>query len=485
MQKTEAQRREEINSLFSVKEIGEINSIDRLAQQGSDRIYYRVSTDEKTFIVTNGTNTKENETFIYFSKHFYQKNLPVPEIFAVSEDKNWYVQEDFGDTSLLAVLQEKGYTDEVFQLYVKSLQSLAALQIDGDKDLDYDKTLTSRSFGKEAIMADLLYFKYYFLDVLQRPYDKQALLQDFDALSNHLSEAKYSCFMYRDFQSRNIMVTADEKIHFIDYQGGMKGAPQYDVAALLWQAKADLPNEWKEKLWKEYQQAFEAKLGEVTDADSFRNRYRGYVLIRLLQVMGAYGFRGLFERKAHFLTSIPLGLQNLKTFITDWKQIESFPELKKILLLITADDVIAEFTATKANEETSLKVRINSFSFIQNGYPPDPTVNGGGYVFDCRGILNPGRIEQYKTLSGEDESVQQYLEQETKMNAFLNNVFSIVDISIEDYMNRNFESLMVNFGCTGGQHRSVYAANALARHLRNKYGVSVEVEHMNRSGWRE
>ena len=484
MQKTEAARREDIRLLFAARALSNIETIDRLAQQGSDRIYYRVKTAYETYIVTNGNNVKENETFLYFTDHFAKKTLPVPKIYAVSDDGQWYVQEDFGDVSLLSRIEAEGHSENVFELYAKSLKCLARLQIQGDKDLDYDKTLTSRSFGKEAIMADLLYFKYYFLDTLQEGYDKQALLQDFDQLSNHLSEAKYECFMYRDFQSRNIMVTNDDKVHFIDYQGGMKGAPQYDVASLLWQAKANLPKEWKQKLWNEYLNAFEEESGEKVEPVAFTNRYNGYVLIRLLQVMGAYGFRGLFERKAHFLTSIPLGLKNLEDFMQGNNLVNDYPELNKMLEFCTSKEVQESFSSKKAGDDTKLHVTINSFSFIQNGYPADPTANGGGFVFDCRGILNPGRKEEYKRLSGEDESVKDYLEQETKMNDFLNNVFSIVDISVEDYMARDFESLMINFGCTGGQHRSVYAANAVARHLKNKYGVQLTVNHLNKAGWK-
>ena len=221
------------------------------------------------------------------------------------------------------------------------------------------------------------------------------------------------------------------------------------------------------------------------EEENFDERYNGYVLIRLLQVMGAYGFRGLFERKAHFLTSIPLGLENLRDFLAETTLLNGFPTLKSVLEICVSPEIYNRFVPTKATEHTPLKVSINSFSFIKNGYPPDPSVNGGGFVFDCRGILNPGRVEEHKTQSGEDEPVKHYLEFNTKMNEFLQSVYSIVDISVEDYLKRDFSSLMVNFGCTGGQHRSVYAANALARHLKNKFGVPVTVTHLNKEGWRK
>jgi aminoglycoside/choline kinase family phosphotransferase len=461
-----------------------ITAIDKLPQAGSERHYFRLHTTGKSFIATYGANIKENDSFIYFSKHFKKKDLAVPEILCINAERDIYLQEDFGDVSLLNRLEENGYTTTVYDLYKKSLQQLALLQVKGHEGLDYKKCLTNSSFGKQAIMADLLYFKYYFLDALRQPYDKQKLIDDFEALSNYLSHTEYKYFMFRDFQSRNIMVTPDDHVHFIDYQGGMKGAPQYDVASLLWQAKANLPDEWKQHLLEDYMDAFEKVVEEPIDKDTFRSQYNGYVLIRLLQVLGAYGFRGLFERKAHFLTSIPLALQNLKWFIQNQSIGIAVPEFKKVLEICISDNVIQEFTPVQATDETPLLISINSFSFIKTGYPKDETKNGGGFVFDMRGILNPGRFDEYKHLSGLDKPVKDFLEQQTKMPDFLNSVYSIVDISVEDYIKRGFEHLSINFGCTGGQHRSVYAAEALARHLRNKFKVKIILNHNNKENWK-
>jgi aminoglycoside/choline kinase family phosphotransferase len=478
-----------IKDLFSNFSKDPITSIDKLPQAGSERHYFRIHTTGKNFIATYGANLKENESFIYFSKHFKKKQLATPEILAISEDKHIYVQEDFGDVSLLNKLEEKGFTTGVYELYNKSLHQLALLQVKGHEGLDYKKCLTNTSFGKQAIMADLLYFKYYFLDALRQPYDKQKLIDDFEALSNYLSHTEYKYFMFRDFQSRNIMVTpplfseGPGEVHFIDYQGGMKGAPQYDVASLLWQAKANLPDDWKQHLLEDYMTAFEKVVEEPIDKDIFRSQYNGYVLIRLLQVLGAYGFRGLFERKAHFLTSIPLALENLKWFVQNQHVGISVPEFKKVLEICISNAVIAEFTPVQATAKTPLTVSINSFSFIKTGYPKDETKNGGGFVFDMRGILNPGRFDAYKHLSGLDKPVKDFLEQQTKMPEFLNGVYSIVDISVEDYITRGFEHLAINFGCTGGQHRSVYAAEALARHLRNKFKVKIVLNHTNKENW--
>jgi aminoglycoside/choline kinase family phosphotransferase len=474
---------EEIKVLFEKYSDAPVIGVDKLPQAGSDRSYFRIYTPGKNFIATHGSNVKENESFIYFSRQFKKKQLATPEVFYVSDDTCCYIQEDFGNTCLLDKLEEQGFTPDVYELYKKSLAQLALLQVKGHEGMDYRRCLTNAVFGKQAIMADLLYFKYYFLDALGRPYDKQKLIDDFEALSNYLSHTEYKYFMFRDFQSRNIMVKEDESVGFIDYQGGMNGAPQYDVASLLWQAKANLPDDWKQGLLEDYIDSFEEIVGESVDREVFRSQYNGYVLIRLLQVLGAYGFRGLFERKAHFLTSIPLGLQNLKWFTDNQSLGIAVAEFKKVLDICTSDEVINEFTPVQATADTPLVVKINSFSFIKTGYPPDETKNGGGFVFDMRGILNPGRFQEYKHLSGLDKPVKDFLEQRTKMPDFLNSVYSIIDISVEDYIKRGFEHLVVNFGCTGGQHRSVYAAEALARHLKNKFKVKIELGHNNTENW--
>ncbi len=478
----------EIEKLFEQYSHEKITAIDKLPQAGSERHYYRIHTAGKTYIAAYGANLKENETFIYFSTHFKAKNLVVPEIFCINKEKNIYIQEDFGTVSLLNKLEAEGFTAEMYGLYKKCMAQLAQLQVIGDQGLDYSQCLTNTSFGKQAIMADLLYFKYYFLDALRKPYDKQKLMDDFEALSNYLSHTEYQFFMFRDFQSRNIMVTPaiggglEEVVHFIDYQGGMKGAPQYDVASLLWQAKANLSDDWKNRLLEDYMDSFEKVLGQTINKDTFRSQYNGFVLIRLLQVLGAYGFRGMFERKAHFLTSIPLALQNLKWFVNNQHIGIALPEFKKVLEICIREEVIKEFTPIQATEETPLRVTISSFSY-KKGIPADPTENGGGYVFDMRGILNPGRIDVYKTKSGLDKPVKDFLEQHTDMPLFLIGVFSVVDISVSEYIKRGFSSLMISFGCTGGQHRSVFAAEALARHLRNKFKVKILLEHTNKENW--
>ena len=468
---------EDIKEVFlSFKNIP-VKSVEKLLQSGGDRVYFRIRSNDESYIATYNYNIKENETFLKFSEHFKQCDAPVPEILKVNDDRTMYIQQDFGDDSLLTNIELHGHTPFVYNLFQKSLKKLARLQIEGHKNLDYDWCITSKEFGKQAIISDLLYFKYYFLDTLKIPYDKEALIDDFEALGTYLARVEHKYFMFRDFQSRNIMVK-NKEVYFIDYQGGMHGALQYDVASLLWQAKAELPDDWKTGLLVYYMDCAEEILKTPIDRIRFVSQYNGYVLIRMLQVLGAYGFRGLFERKAHFLTSIPLALRNMKWFLENKKTGIVLPEFERVLGIMVEEEIVHRFEPVHATEATPLVVKVNSFSYKKNGIPTDETQNGGGFVFDCRGILNPGRYEEFKAFNGRDKTVKDFLEQQTKMQDFLNNVFNLIDISVEDYIKRGFSSLMVSFGCTGGCHRSVYAADALVRHLRNKFNVEVELNHI-------
>jgi aminoglycoside/choline kinase family phosphotransferase len=453
-----------------------VTGMEKIPQSGSNRIYFRVTTHERSYIATYNDNVRENRTFIHFSRHFRKQGCPVPEIYCVNESFTIYLQEDFGDQSLLNELEKQGHHQPVYELFRQSLEELARLQIVGDAGLDYSWTITSREFGKQAILSDLLYFKYYFLDTLQIPYDKEKLIDDFEGLSTYLTHVDHKYFMFRDFQSRNVMVK-DGLVHFIDFQGGMKGALQYDVASMLWQAKAELSDKWKDSLLDHYMDCVEKILKKKIDRARFASQYNGYVLIRLLQVLGAYGFRGLFERKAHFLTSIPLALRNLAWFLAHKQVGVVLPEFERMLGLMVDGQVINRFEPLQADESTPLVVHINSFSY-RKGIPADESGNGGGFVFDCRGILNPGRIAEFKSRTGRDKDVRDFLEQQTRMPEFLNSAYNMVDIAVEDYIRRGFESLTIGFGCTGGQHRSVYAADALARHLRNKFHVKIGLHHV-------
>jgi aminoglycoside/choline kinase family phosphotransferase len=471
---------ENIQAFFQSFKSDAVQTLEKLPKSGGDRVYFRIKTDTESYIITYNENIKENIAFLNFTDHFHKIDAPVPQILMKHPDGKMYIQQDFGTVSLLNELEKHGQSEYVYDLFKKSLRSLALLQIKGSDNFDFADCLTSHEFGKQAILSDLLYFKYYFLDTLKIPYDKEKLIDDFEALSNYLTHVEYKFFMFRDFQSRNIYVQNGE-VHFIDYQGGMKGALQYDAASLLWQARADLTQDWKNSLLEYYMDCVSEILGQPVDRVRFVSQYNGYVLIRLMQVLGAYGFRGLFERKAQFLTSIPLALTNLKWFMANKKTGIALPEFERILGLITQEEVVDRFRPAQANESTPLVVTINSFSYLKTGYPKEESRNGGGFVFDCRGMLNPGRFEEYKQITGRDKKVIDFLEQRTAMPEFLNGVYNIVDISVEDYIKRNFDSLTISFGCTGGQHRSVYAADTLARYLRNKFKVNIVVNHIEQN----
>jgi len=444
-----------------------------LAKAGSDRQYSRITTKEGAFIVCENANIKENASFIYFSNYFRQQQIPVPRIIAVSDDGKSYIQDDLGDFSLLDKVLQQGHTEQVKSYYEKSIYSLVNMQIVAAKDIDYSQCMASSRFGKTAVYMDLQYFKYYFLDLQSFVYDKVALNNEYEKLSLEIEAIKPQHFMFRDFQGRNIMIL-NEAPHLIDFQGGMQGPLQYDIASLLWQAKAALPNDWKQSLYAYYKSLVKKEID--MDEQVFDSNYAKIVLVRLLQVLGAYGFRGLIQKRAHFLSSIPQGLSNIQQWLALYA-LPEYPVLYSVIQQLAQPTFIQKFETAKANDDTKLTVRINSFSY-KRGIPTDDTGNNGGFVFDCRGILNPGRFEEYKKLTGRDKPVIDFLEMKTRMPEFIAQTQQLVDISIEDYIARDFENLCIHFGCTGGQHRSVYSADSMAKHIQEKYNVKVELHHI-------
>jgi aminoglycoside/choline kinase family phosphotransferase len=446
-----------------------------LTQAGSDRQYFRLFDKGKTFIGTYSPNRDETEAFLQFTRHFTVIGLPVPAVLAEDAAKNIYLQEDLGDISLFRLLQEFGGVAKYEGYLKEALSLLAIFQVKGHEGFDYNWAYSGQSFDQYGMVSDMNYWKYYFLRPLQIGFDGHALDQDFAALADWLLRSPWQYFMYRDFQSRNIMLQ-EGQLKFIDYQGGRSGPALYDCASLLWQAKSGIGYDKKQELAAWYMQAIRKESGLHVDAKEAQAYYEGFVLLRLLQVLGAYGYRGLFERKQHFLSSIPLALENLQW----WKQHASLPlelpELNKVLELVTGEQIMGKFSQNKSATPSRLNVSIYSFSYKQ-GLPVDNSGNGGGFVFDCRFIDNPGRKEAYKTLTGLDEPVKNYLST-TAMPGFMEQVFNIIDKAVENYIERDFEDLSVSFGCTGGQHRSVYAADALAAHLEQRYPVQVTLQHI-------
>lgn len=474
---------QQLSTLFEQWSGEKMISIIKLAQSGSDRVYYRIKGNTKSCIGTHSPDKKENKAFITFTKHFWSKGLPVPELYLVDNQNDMYLQQDLGDLALYHFLpsDNQPFTEELVQLYKKILKLLTLLQIKGGDGLDYSVCYPRQAFDHQSMLWDLHYFKNYFLKLAKIPFDEQALEDDFERLIAFLLQADCTHFLFRDFQSRNIMVCENEP-YFIDYQGGRKGALQYDVASLLFQAKGNIPHNIREDLLDYYLDCVELQLR--IDRKAFTRYYYGYVLIRCLQAMGAYGFRGLYERKEHFIASIPFAIKNVAWWLDNVQIPVEMPELRKCLRLMVESKQFEPFDKKKG-ASSPLIVRVTSFSYKKSGIPKDETGNGGGFVFDCRAIENPGRYDEYKKLTGRDQPVIDFLKQQKSMDDFLLHTFAIVDNAVENYIERGFENLCVHFGCTGGQHRSVYSADALAKHLKDKYGVKIDLTHIQQeaNGW--
>jgi aminoglycoside/choline kinase family phosphotransferase len=417
---------------------------------------------------------EENVAFLEFSRHFRRHGLPVPEIYAESLKQGAYLEEDFGDTTLFDFLN-KNRDGEItappaVEAYRKVVSILPRFQVDAGRDLNYKACYPRASFDRQSIAWDLNYFKYYFLRLAGIPFNEQALEQDFSRLTRFLLGADHDYFLYRDFQSRNIMLCGGQPF-FLDYQGGRKGALQYDIASLLYDGKADLPPQLRQQLLDYYLDCLAEHI--TLDRAAFMEHYYAYVYVRILQALGAYGFRGFYERKAHFLQSVPYALKNLAWLADNVKLPIALPALMDALNgMLTSEELQG-----LASSADSLTVRIFSFSFHRT-MPTDESGNGGGFIFDARSLPNPGREEQFKQLTGKDAPVIDYLNQQESVHQYFANVLSLVDASVHTYQRRGFKNLMVSFGCTGGQHRSVFLAEQLAKHLRAVRGVQAIVRHV-------
>ena len=440
---------------------------------GSGRNVIRLSTDQVSAIGILYNVREENVAFLEFSRHFLRHGLPVPQIYGEDLNHGAYLEEDLGDTTLFDFLSKnragENIAPEVVEAYRKVVAVLPRFQVEAGRDLNYDVSYPRDSFDRQSIAWDLNYFKYYFLRLAGIPFNEQRLEDDFDRLTTFLLSAPRDYFMYRDFQSRNVMLR-DGQPFFLDYQGGRKGALQYDIASLLYDAKADLPPELRQHLLDLYIEKLSAFVR--LERETFLHHYYAYVYVRILQALGAYGFRGFYERKAHFLQSVPYALKNLRWLSHNVKLPIALPTLMEAFNSMLASEKLQSL----ASEADNLTVRVFSFSF-HRGLPKDETGNGGGFVFDGRSLPNPGREERFKTLTGKDAPVIDYLNQQQSVHQFLAGVMSLVDASVTEYQRRGFKNLMVSFGCTGGQHRSVFLAEQLAKRLRGRNGVDVLLHH--------
>ena len=453
--------------------------IQSIAESGSARKYFRIITWNGGLIGTYSNNVEENEAFLTFSKHFHDLGLNVPEVFAVNAERTCYLQSDFGDDNLFAHVQKAlmvgGFGENVIQLYKQALCHLVKLQVLGHKGMDYSKAYPTERFDRQAIIDDLNYFKYYFVKPHEEiDFNETRLGKDFEAFANFVSQAPCDFFMYRDFQSRNIMVK-DGELYFIDFQGGRKGPLNYDVVSLLYQVKAQIPQATRNELVEYYK----AELSQYMSPEAVKfDTYQPYfVYLRLMQVLGAYGFRGLIQKKSHFIESIPYALREIEA-LSKATPLTAYPELQSVICQLNKLD--AKYAALIAPPAGKLTVTINSFSF-KKGYPADFSGNGGGFVFDCRALPNPGREPEFKTKTGRDWEVIDYLMAKPPVHIFLDHVKGIVGQSVDNYRERHFSNLMVSFGCTGGQHRSVFFAQTIYEWLKTTYpDIHLKLNHIER-----
>lgn len=445
------------------------SDIIELPSSGSNRRYFRLYGD-KTLVGVSGTSPEENCAFIYMAGHFKEKGLPVPEVYCHSDNYSFYLQEDLGDTLLFNAI-EKGRKSSVFdeeerQLLFKVISLLPSIQVSGAVGFDFSHCYPQPAFNQRSILWDLNYFKYCFLKATGMEFQEDRLEDDFQKMSDVLLSSSSDTFLYRDFQSRNVMVK-DGEPYFIDFQGGRKGPVYYDVASFLWQAKAKFPEDLRQELLTIYIETLNKYI--PVDTVSFKKQLRHFVLFRTLQVLGAYGFRGYFEKKPHFIQSVPFAIDNLRQLLRE--DYPEYPYLSAVLRKLTdlkqfSDDI----------QKRMLEIKVVSFAY-KKGIPNDPTGNGGGFVFDCRAVNNPGKYERYNHFTGLDEPVIHFLEEDGEITQFLDHAYTIVDASVKRYLDRGFTNLMICFGCTGGQHRSVYSAQHLAEHLNAKFGVKIHLVH--------
>lgn len=459
-----------IKHLLAKQQFPKVAGLVELPSSGSGRIYFRISFDEPSqpsLLASYNNNVSENIAQYSFTRHFLNNGFRVPKIYARDESYRYFLLEDFGDESLLQRVQ-KGFTEETTGIYKRVLLDLLQFQIEGFKGLDLDVAYPVKDFSRRTVLWDLNYFKYYFVKPHNIDFDENKLEDDFRIFADYLLEAEMNFFNYRDFQSRNIILQNNTP-YYIDFQGGRQGPLQYDLVSLLYQAKANLPEQLKEELLAFYLDKLDKILPGKRDA--FLKYYNEYILFRNMQVLGAYGFRGKIEGKAHFLQSIPFALQSLQQLLNKKLLHLQVPELRRVLESVAAISGYGDYKIPS----NKLTVNISSFSYKKKGIPPDPTDNGGGFVFDCRALPNPHRNPALRDFNGTEQPIIEFLKDKPEMQSFLKSVYQLVEQSINRYLQRNFNHLQVSFGCTGGKHRSVFSAEQLAGHLEKKYGNQIEI----------
>jgi aminoglycoside/choline kinase family phosphotransferase len=449
-------------------------TIIRLPDTASGRKYYRLQAASMTAIGVYNDNKRENQAFLYLSVHLQKHDVNVPTVYETDIENGVYLIEDLGDNTLFGFIEKirdnNDFLEQSVKIYKRVVDNMPGIQVRASGDMDFSICYPRPEFDCQSIMWDLNYFKYYFLRLTGVTFDEQYLEDDFQSLAKYLLEADCNYFLYRDFQSRNIMIRGDD-LYFIDYQGGRRGALQYDLASLLFEARVQLPAVLRKEIL-DYYLAVYSKIKSFS-AEKFLKYYPSYILVRLIQAMGAYGLRGYYERRSFFLRSIPYAVQNMHWLLHNYYIGINIPALTDCLRQIADSPNISEYM----QDEKEFTVSINSFSYVYGSIPQDNTGNGGGFVFDCRAMPNPGRYPQFSNMTGKDREVIEFLEKEEDVIKYAENVYSIIESSINNYREKKFTSLMVNFGCTGGRHRSVYFAEQMAKRIRNNFNINIKIRH--------
>ena len=457
---------ERLKELYKEKFGSEPQSVVRLTGDGSNRVYYRM-TGVADVIGVAGTSVEENRVFIALSRAMLACDIAVPAVLAVSDDELCYLQNDLGDVSLYGAMAHARENGVFEAADIECLSSVVAelpkIQFTVPQHFDFSLCYPVSDFNERTVMWDLNYFKYCFLKGVGIEFNENRLEDEFVKLTDILLSDNDNVFLYRDFQSRNVMLK-DGKPFFIDFQGGRRGPIYYDVASFVGQARAKYSDVAVASMVDAYLDAL--AFYKSVDREYFMKMLRLFRVFRLLQNLGAYGYRGLFERKKAFVESIPAALEQLSALLDGGE----FPYIMSLV------NEIAALPMFVRSESKELVVDVVSFSY-KRGIPDDTSGNGGGFVFDCRAIHNPGRYEPYKKLTGMDEPVIKFLETESDIAAFLDNAYALVDEMVDTYKKRGFTHVQVCCGCTGGQHRSVYSAEHIARHVADKFGVKVVVTH--------
>lgn len=468
---------QELSQLYRDRFGCEPERVESITGSASNRSYFRMSSPAGTCIGVKGLDRQENGAFLTIASHFRSKGIPVPEVYGTSEDGMCYIQEDLGDVVLFDVVS-KNPSEASDAMLCRTMSMLPKIQFEGGDGLDFSICYPQPAFDKGMVMFDLNYFKYCFLKATGLEFNELKLQEDFESFAAGLLEGSSDVptFMYRDLQSRNVMLK-DGEPYFIDFQGGRRGPVHYDVASFVWHARSAFSEGQRQMMLDAYLEALSAYM--PVDRTEFMDRLRLFVLFRLLQVLGSYGFRGWTEHKANFVVAIPQAVKALRELMAG-ESCGDFTSVKDIcpyLCEVLEKMAMLPKLAYETVNDGRLNVTVSSFSF-KKGVPYDPSGNGGGYVFDCRSIHNPGRYKEYKALTGMDEPVIRFLEDDGEITGYLEHVYGVVDPHVETYASRGFTSLMVSFGCTGGQHRSVYCAEHLARHLAAKYpDIRVRLVH--------